>query len=89
MSRFFRYDAESNSVIEVSRENIKQIPRYPIALESMAVHPSQIAEATQYDSQHGVRTEYTPDGRPVVRDPGHYKRYRRLHGFHFKNGYES
>ena len=88
-SRFFRYDSEQGRVVEVQHENLKQIPRYPIALESLAVAPSQINEAIEFDRQNGVKTDYMPDGRPVVRDPGHYRKYRRLHGMHFKNGYTS
>lgn len=89
MSRFFRFDPKTQQVVEVQKEVVKQIPRYPLSLESLAVHPSQIAEAREHDARNGVKTDYTPDGRPVMRDPGHYRKYRRLHGVHFKNGYTS
>lgn len=89
MSRFFRFDPKTQQVMEVQKEVVRQIPRYPLSLESLAIHPSQIAEAREHDARHGVKTDYTPDGRPVMRDPGHYRKYRRLHGAHFKNGYTS
>ena len=87
MRRFFQYDHKLGKVVEVQHEVVKGIPRYPISLESLAVHPTQIAEAREHDARHGVKTDYTPDGRPVMRDAGHYRKYRQLHGVHFKNGY--
>lgn len=86
-SRFFQYDQTLGKVVEVQHEVVRGIPRYPLAIESMAVHPSQIAEAREHDARHGVKTDYAPDGRPIMRDAGHYRRFRRLHGVHFKNGY--
>mgnify|MGYP003480175778 FL=1 len=86
-SRFFQYDPKLGKVVEVQHEVVHGIPRYPISLESLAVHPTQIAEAREHDARNGVKTDYHPDGRPVMRDAGHYRRYRKLHGVHFKNGY--
>lgn len=88
-SRFFRYEPDSDQVVEVEKSTVHLRPQYPIACEAMAVHPSQIAEARDWDRSNGVPTEYRGDGTPIMRDPGHYKRYRRLHGVHFRNGFES
>jgi hypothetical protein len=88
-SRYFRFDPSTQSVVEVKKSTTKGIPRYPLALESLAVHPTQVAEAREHDAKNGVKTEYTPDGRPIIRDAGHYRKYRRLHGVHFKNGFTS
>lgn len=88
-SRFFRYDPVTNQVVEVAKTIEKQIPRYPLPLESLAVHPSQIPAAREFAERNGVKTDYTPDGRPVMRDPGHYRKFRKLNGVHFKNGYTS
>lgn len=88
-SRFFRYDANADTVVEVQQTVACHRPRYPIACETLAVHPEQISEAREYDRANGVPTEYRGDGSPIMRDPGHYKRYRRLHGVHFRNGFES
>lgn len=88
-SRFFRYDAEKGEVVEVERAVEQRLPRYPIFCETLAVHPTQIAESREADRKAGVPTEYRGDGTPIMRDKNHYKDYRKLHGYHFKNGYES
>ena len=87
-SKFYRYDNERGEVVEVERTVRRERPMYPIACEAMAVHPSQIAEAVEHDARHGVKTEYRTDGTPIMRDPGHYRKYRRLHGVHFKEAYD-
>lgn len=89
VSRFFRYDHASNSVVEVSRRAEAGMPRYPLPLEVLAVHPAQIHQQRELDRAMGVPTDYQPDGSPVMRDAGHYRRYRKAHGYHFRNGYES
>lgn len=86
-SKFFRYDPETGEVIQVEKQVAKQIPRYPIACETLAVHPDQISEAREFDARNGVKTDYRPDGTPIMRDPGHYRKYRKLHGYHFKEAY--
>lgn len=87
-SKFYRYDHETDSVVEVQRTVSKQIPRYPLACEALAVHPDQISEAREFDARNGVKTDYRADGTPVMRDPSHYRKYRKLHGFHFKEAYD-
>lgn len=87
MKKYFRYDPEADAVVEVHRQVVRTRPRYPIACETLAVHPDQIDEARKRDAAHGVPTEYRSDGTPIMRDPGHYKRYRRLNGHHFKEAY--
>lgn len=87
--RVFRFDPASQQIVEVTPETVKHIPRYPLPVEALAVHPDQIGEVRQFDSTHGVPTDYRPDGTPVIRDAGHYRRYRKLHGVHFRNGFES
>ena len=88
-SRFFRYDPDKEQVVEVEHAVSTNIPRYPIYCETLAVHPDQIGEQRDFDRSHGVPTDYRADGTPIMRDKTHYKRYRKLHGFHQKNGYES
>lgn len=88
-SRFFRYDKKRDAVVEVNRSVDRHRPRYPLACETLAVHPEQIGEAREWDRQNGVPTEYRSDGAPIMQDSRHYKRYRRLHQYHFRNGYES
>jgi hypothetical protein len=86
-SRFFRY--ENGEIVEVQRSVAGGLPQYPIACETLAVHPDQISEAREFDRTHGVPTDYRSDGSPIMKDSRHYKRYRRLHGYHFRNGFES
>jgi hypothetical protein len=88
-SRFFRYDSKTQSVVEVARQQQRALPQYPLPLNSLAVHPTQIAEAREFDRAAGVPTDYTEDGSPLMNDARHYYRYRRAHGVHFKNGYSS
>lgn len=87
--RVFRYDKHSDQVVEVAPSVTQLIPKYPLSCEALGVHPDQVAEAREFDRHNGVPTEYRSDGTPIMRDPGHYKKYRRLHGYHFRNGYES
>lgn len=88
-SRIFRYDPEKDAVVESSRQRTTGLPRYPIYCETLAVHPEQIGEAREYDRANGVATDYREDGTPIMTDSRHYQKYRKLHGYHFKNGYES
>lgn len=88
-SRVFRYDDASGQVVEVAREQPRLRARWPFACEALAVHPEQIGEVREFDRTMGVPTEYRDDGSPIVQDPGHYRRYRRAHGVHFRNGIES
>lgn len=87
--KVFRYDRQSDQVVEVQPEVVAHRPRYPIPCETLAVDPGQIGEAREFDRSHGVPTDYREDGTPIMQDPGHYRRYRKLHGVHFRNGYES
>lgn len=88
-SKFFRYDKKAGKVVEVKKETFKQIPRYPMPCEALAVHPTEIGEKRDWYRRNGVPTEFRGDGSPIVRDPSHYKKVRRLNGVHFRNGYES
>jgi hypothetical protein len=86
-SKVFRYDATTGTVVEVERVKPRHRPRYPLAVETLAVNPAQIGEAREYDRAHGVPTEYRGDGSPIVSDSRHYAKYRKLHNAHFRNGF--
>jgi len=86
--RYFRYDEKTDSVIEVDRAVPKFRPRYPLPIEALAVHPSRIGEAREFDRANGVSTDYADDGSPIMQDAAHYRRYRRLHGYIDRSGYE-
>lgn len=60
---------------------------WPMASDAAGVHPSQIAEAMAEDRRNGVPTDYTRDGRPILRDPDHYKRYMEANGLFARNSY--
>ena len=88
-SRHFRFDPITGKVVEVTRSVPHGLPRYPLPCETLAVHPTQIDEFREWDSKHGVPTDYRQDGTPLMRDARHYKRYRELYGWHQKNDYQS
>lgn len=60
---------------------------YPIKSCAMAVHSTQREEAMAHDAKLGVPTEYTPGGRPILRDAAHRKAYLKAYGFHDRNSY--
>lgn len=60
---------------------------WPIESDAAGVHPSQIEETRAHDAKHGVGgTDYTRDGRPILTDKSHRKRYLRAHGLHDNDG---
>lgn len=62
---------------------------YPIASEALGVHPIQIPEAVATARKLGVPTDYTKDGRPILRDREHRSRFLKAHGFHDRNDVRS
>lgn len=87
-SKFFRYDESTGQVVECNQSRTVGRPRYPLPCEALAVHPSQIGEARDFDRQNGVATEYRGDGTPIMNDFRHYKKYRRLHGVHDRRSFD-
>lgn len=63
-----------------------QAGEWPILSDAVGVHPSQVKEAEAHAAKHGIPTEFTPDGRAVLRDKHHRKRYCELIGFFDRNG---
>lgn len=59
--------------------------QWPLASDALGVHPAQIAEARAMAEKHGVPTEFTRDGRAILRDAKHRRRYARLRGYHDLN----
>ncbi len=58
----------------------------PHKSDGLAVHPRQVAEATESAKRRGVPTEFLPDGRPVMRSRAHQKAYLKAYGFHNRDG---
>lgn len=46
---------------------------------------SQIADAMAFDKRHGVPTEYTAYGEPILQSRNHEKRYLEAHGYFHRN----
>jgi hypothetical protein len=59
---------------------------YPYASETMGVDPELVGECREIDRKHGVPTDYTKDGRPIMESRSHFLRYMRAHGFYERNG---
>lgn len=59
---------------------------WPMVSEAMGVQPDQIAEAAAHARSNGVPTEFTPDGRAIVRDRKHRRDLLRLYRYHDKQG---
>lgn len=59
---------------------------YPILSDAMGVHPDQVPAAREHARAHGVPTDFTPDGRPVIRSRKHRKQYGESRGFVDRNG---
>lgn len=58
---------------------------YPILSDAMGVHPDQVGVAREHAKRHDVQTDFTRDGRPVLRDRKHRKRYAELIGMFDRN----
>lgn len=60
---------------------------WPIASDSVSVHPNQRAEHDRICREKKVPTETTPDGRVIFRDRQHRRNYMREFGYHDRNSY--
>lgn len=67
------------------REVVK--PGWPRLSDAMAVHPDQIAEASELSKKKGVPTHYDEWGRPRLTDARHERRYMKAFGFFHRNSY--
>ena len=59
---------------------------WPILSDALGCNPSQIHDSMEVAKQHGVPTQFTPDGRAILTSPAHRKAYARLYGIHDRNG---
>lgn len=86
-SRFFRIDSDTGSVVEVNKRS-QRLPKatYPFAADALGVHPSQVAEAQADSETRGVSTDFTESGEPIMRSPGHRRRYCEAYGIYDRNG---
>jgi hypothetical protein len=58
----------------------------PKLSDALAVHPDQVQEATEHAKRHGVPTEFTQDGRPIIRSRRHQKELIKVYGYRNKDG---
>jgi hypothetical protein len=63
-----------------------QAGEWPILSDAVGVHPDQVKEAEAHARKHGVPTDFTPDGRAVLRDKAHRKAYCELIEHYDRNG---
>lgn len=65
--------------LEVGKANVKHHTAgylgYPIKLNSMAVTTHRRKTMMEHLAKKGVPTEYTPRGRPIIRDAAHRKQF--------------
>jgi len=59
---------------------------WPMISEAMGVQPDQIAEAAEHARAGGVPTDFTPDGRAIIRDRGHRRELMKLYRYHDNHG---
>ncbi len=73
--------------VDLEHGGFKDTPgNWPMLCEASGVHPDQVREATEHARRLGVPTDFTPDGRAILRDRAHRRDYNRAHGFYDRNG---
>ncbi len=83
------YRAEGRKHGGVKREDgVKNTGKaiWPMKSDALGCAPSQIPEFREVTRKYGCSTDYTPDGRAIVRSRGHRKKLLKLHGQVDKNG---
>jgi len=59
---------------------------WPLHSDAFGCHPKQIPELRNWTKEQGCPTEYTPDGRAILRDRAHRKALGRAMGYYDKQG---
>jgi len=59
---------------------------WPMLSEGMGVHPSQIQEMMAQARAKGVPTDFTADGRAILRTPRHRKQFGEAFRYYDKDG---
>ena len=82
MGRFFRYDAESDSIVERTSPATRRETeaKWPFACVASGVHASQAGELRDFLQKSGVPTEVTVDGDPIYRNASHRKNALKVRG---------
>ncbi len=69
------------------KANTQSSKTYNYASDAMSVHPEDVGQAIKAGLESGVRTEYTSEGQPIIRDRGHFKKHMKAHGFYERNAF--
>lgn len=59
----------------------------PIESVALGVTTKNIEKAREHDRRHGVPTDYTPEGSPIIRSAAHRRALLKLHRMHDNNSY--
>ncbi len=79
--------ADRDHAAEMTGQKSGESRGYPYFCESSGVTVNQIENARQESIRNGVPTDFTPDGRAVIRDAGHRKKYLKSIRMFDKNAY--
>lgn len=60
---------------------------YPHESLGVGVHPRQVVAAMEHAKKVGVPTDFTADGKAIMRDRGHRRDYLKAMGAHDNNAY--
>lgn len=66
---------------------LNQKAGWPIESIALQVDPSQVEEFQNESRRLGVPTEYTSEGRPILRNAAHARAYRKSQGFFDRDGF--
>lgn len=58
---------------------------WPMMSDALAVHPSLRADAEKDAAAKGCPTDFAADGRPILRDKEHRKRFLQTYGYYDRN----
>jgi hypothetical protein len=84
----FRYNPKTRSIEHLNRPTNRRNSQAKYGYESwaMAVDPSDVPRAKETLARHGVETQYTPTGEPIIRSRSHRRAHAEALGFYDRNG---
>lgn len=69
--------------------DVQRTGKYPYESEAMAIDPEDIPKAREIAKSHGVNTEYTRSGEPIITSASHRLQHMLAFGFYDRNGVSS
>ena len=70
----------------VPGQSTRTIARWPIVSTAAGVDAEDVPAAKAFLAEHGVRTEFTPQGDPIFRDKSHRKAHCQAFGYYDRDG---